>query len=274
MSQRVWRPFYRQTTRSLAKDVLATNQPGRLGGTIATWLQFIATTRAFCLFTFSHISSWDSQPSQSLRFPMNVSPVPCRIGQQWRWNCELFELFESKEKFGLGAMSRGAHIPGFSPFYSNRLAARNLPSFKWIHWLNSLLAKYSSSIYFVLGLTSTLDGCPICNACDDLLRIRIAVMGIGILLWQETRCRLSQGRGGGMQVVLQKCYRGQVSVTVLQRPDQCDRGQASVTVLQGAGQCYSVTESRPGYRWRYVWWDLRPGACTCECDKGWILGNQ
>ena len=157
--------------------------------------------------------------------------------------------------------------------------------------LNSLIkfspCKYSSSLYFVLGLTSTLDGCPICNACDDLLRIRIAVMGIGILLWQETRCRLSQGRGGGMQVVLQKCYRGQVSVkvlqkcyrgqvsvTVLQRPDQCDRGQASVTVLQGAGQCYSVTESRPGYRWRYVWWDLRPGACTCECDKGRILGNQ
>ena len=70
-----------------------------------------------------------SQPSQSLRFPMNVPSVPCRIGQQWRWNCELFELFESKEKFGLGAMSRGAHIPGFSPFYSNRLAARNLPSF-------------------------------------------------------------------------------------------------------------------------------------------------
>ena len=30
---------------------------GDWGGTIATWLQFIATTRAFCLFTFSHIST-------------------------------------------------------------------------------------------------------------------------------------------------------------------------------------------------------------------------
>ena len=206
MSQRVWRPFYRQTTRSLAKDVLATNQPGRLEWHNCHMASvYCNNTRLLPFLT--------SQPSQGLRFPMNVS-VPCRIGQQWRWNCEFFELFESKEKFGLGAMSRGAHIPGFSPFYSNCLAARNLPSFNWIHWLNSLLAKYSSSIYFVLGLTSTLDGCPICNACDDLLRIRIAVMGIGILLWQETRCRLSQGRGGGMQAVLQKCYRGQASVTV------------------------------------------------------------
>ena len=30
---------------------------GDWNGTIATWLQFIATTRAFCLFTFSHIST-------------------------------------------------------------------------------------------------------------------------------------------------------------------------------------------------------------------------
>ena len=58
-------------------------------------------------------------------------------------------------------------------------------------------------------------------------------MGIGILLWQETRCRLSQGRGGGMQAVLQKCYRGHASVTVLQK---CYRRQASVTVLQSPGQ--------------------------------------
>ena len=187
-------------------------QPTGQGDWVAQLPHGFSLLQQHAPFAFSPFLT--SQPSQSLRFPMNVSPVPCRIGQQWRWNCELFELFESKEKFGLGAMSRGAHIPGFSPFYSNRLAARNLPSFNWIHWLNPLLAKYSSSIYFVLGLTSTLDGCPICNACDDLLRIRIAVMGIGILLWQETRCRLSQGRGGGMQVVLQKCYRGQASVTV------------------------------------------------------------
>ena len=115
----------------------AGNQPARETG-MAQLPHGFSLLQQHAPFAFSPFLT--SQPSQSLRFPMNVSSVPCRIGQQWRWNCELFELFESKEKFGLGAMSRGAHIPGFSPFYSNRLAARNLPSFNWIHWLNSLLA--------------------------------------------------------------------------------------------------------------------------------------
>ena len=58
-------------------------------------------------------------------------------------------------------------------------------------------------------------------------------MGIGILLWQETRCRLSQGRGGGMQAVLQKCYRGQASVTVLQSSGQgTDGGMCDGTYVR------------------------------------------
>ena len=58
MSQRVWHPFYIYEWHDPLQEMCwqPTSQ-GDWGGTIATWLQFIATTRAFCLFTFSHIST-------------------------------------------------------------------------------------------------------------------------------------------------------------------------------------------------------------------------
>ena len=65
MSQRVWRPFYRQTTRSLAKDVLATNQPGRLEWHNCHMASvYCNNTRLLPFHLFSHLNqvkAWDFQ---------------------------------------------------------------------------------------------------------------------------------------------------------------------------------------------------------------------
>ena len=65
----------------------AGNQPARETG-MAQLPHGFSLLQQHAPFAFSPFLT--SQPSQSLRFPMNVSPVPCRIGQQWRWNCEFF----------------------------------------------------------------------------------------------------------------------------------------------------------------------------------------
>ena len=65
MSQRVWHSFYRQTTRSLAKDVLATNQPGRLEWHNCHMASvYCNNTRLLPFHLFSHLNqvkAWDFQ---------------------------------------------------------------------------------------------------------------------------------------------------------------------------------------------------------------------